>query len=128
MADTYTYGSVSPIGDTDPMNMPVADIDAAAAWYGAKMGFVETSRGGGETPRVVLARDDIEIGLAVNGGDPEQASCYIAVSDVKAAMADLESNGVQVSNHRIDEHSGAKYEVFFVRDDDGICYCIGQPV
>ena len=127
MASTYAYERVSPIGDTEPMNMPVADIDAAIAWYESKMGFTVKSRTDDPVAAVVMTRDDIELGFAVNGGDPEQASCYIAVSDGHAAMADLESKGVSVGNHRIDEHGDSKYEVFFVRDDDGICYCIGQP-
>ena len=44
MASTYAYERVSPIGDTEPMNMPVADIDAAIAWYESKMGFTVKSR------------------------------------------------------------------------------------
>jgi lactoylglutathione lyase len=128
MSDGYTYTSVSPIGDTQPMAMPVADVDVATRWYETHMGFSVKSRGDDPAPCVALARDEIEIGLAANGGDPEQASCYLGVSDVKAAMVDLEAKGVEVGNHRVDEHGGAKYEVFFVRDDDGICYCIGQPV
>ena len=127
MASSYAYERVSPIGDTEPMDMPVADIDAAITWYESKMGFSVKSRVVGATPSVVMARDDIELGFAVNGGDPEQASCYIAVSDLRAAMSDLESKGVSVGNHRIDDHGGSKFEVFFIRDDDGICYCIGQP-
>ncbi len=128
MAKTYTYGSVSPIGDTDPTDMPVADVETAIAWYESKMGFRLVSHIDGPAPSAVLERDGIQLGFAVNGGDPEQASCYISVSDIKAAMEDLQSRGVRVGNHRIDEHGGEKHEVFFVRDDDGICYCIGQRV
>jgi catechol 2,3-dioxygenase-like lactoylglutathione lyase family enzyme len=128
MAREYAYGSVSPIGDTDPMDMPVADVEKAIAWYESRMGFHLVSRRDGPAPSAVVERDGVQLGFAVNGGDPEQASCYLGVSDVQAAMADMEAKGVGVANHRIDEHGGEKREVFFVRDEDGICYCIGQRV
>ncbi|MBM3213674.1 hypothetical protein FJZ36_01985 [Candidatus Poribacteria bacterium] len=122
----YVYRSVHPIGDTDPNGMPVADVERAAAWYAEKMGFRAKPRRSNPVPTVVLERDGVEFTIAENGGDPEQASLYLAVSDVEAASQDLASKGLRIANRRIDEHNGARYDVFFVKDEDGLCYCIGQ--
>jgi len=122
------FQSIHPIGDTDPLNLPVADVEKATEFYTRKMGFT-LRRTTPETASAVLGRDGVEIGLSVNGLDPEQASCYIAVSDVDQVFEEYRANGVQLSGEpSITEHSGQSYRVFFAKDSDGICYCIGQPV
>ena len=57
---------------------------------------------------ITMTRDGITIGLAQNGGDPEQASCYIDVTDVDNARAELAANYVNVSEIRIDNYGGAR--------------------
>jgi len=121
------YLSIHPIGDTKPMDMPVADVLKASEWYERCMGFTV----GVMDPQqkmVTMRRDTVEIGLAENGGDPEQASCYIEVTDVDDARAELEANYVNVSPIRIDNYGGANFRVFFAKDDDGICYCLGKKI
>jgi hypothetical protein len=123
--DKVTYRSIHPIGDSNPLDMPVANIDRAAAWYEKNMGFTVASRD--EAARTVrIRRDTVEIQLAENGRDPEQASCYVEVSDPDAARAELAVSGVNISDLRLDDYGGHQYRVFFAKDDDGLCYCLGM--
>ena len=117
------FNGVSPIGDTDTMALPVQEIPTALDFYGGVLGFETVSRQDGTA---VLKRDDATIGLAVNGGDPEQASCYFSVSDVDALRRELEAKGVDLSAVRIDEYDGRQYRVFFAREPYGVCFCFGQ--
>lgn len=122
------YNSVHPIGDTDPKNLPVPDLESALPFYERALGFTVRSRAASPHPSAVIARDGMEMVLAENGGDPEQASCYIAVSDVDLAYRELWDRGVNPSDLRLDDHGGKKYRVFFVRAPDGLCFCLGQQV
>jgi hypothetical protein len=124
----YRYEGIYPIGDSDPKNMPVRQLEPAVRWYESNMGFRIKSRAETPHPSATLARETIELVLAQNGGDPEQASCYLAVSDVDAAYRDLAERQLDISNRRVDEHEGKRYDVFFVRAPDGLCFCIGQRV
>lgn len=127
MQQSTTYKAIFPIGDTNPNDMPVRDLEQALPFYEAAMGFTVSSRGG--SPRsAVLTRDQVELRLAENGGEPEQASCYMSVSDVDAAFQELWERGANPSQIRTDEHGGKTYRVFFVRAPDGLCYCLGQQV
>ncbi len=91
------------------------------------MGFAVKSQHKTPYRSATLHRDNVRIGLSENGGDPEQASCYISVNDVKLAHKELRHFGVAVSEIRVDERERRKYQVCFVKDPDGLCYCLGQP-
>ena len=119
------YISIHPIGDTNPLDMPVANVEKAVRWYEECMGFTLASR---DETSATVTRDGVQIRLAENGGDPEQASCYVDVSDVDDARAELAANYVNVSEIRIDHYGGASYRVFFAKDDDGLCYCLGKKL
>jgi hypothetical protein len=121
-----TYRSIHPIGDSDPRAMPVADAAVAARDYEARFGFHVMERQEGPPRSVTVARDAVEIVLVENGEDPEQASCYIEVSDVDLARQELAAQGLDLSGIRTDQHGGATYRVFFAKDNDGLCYCIGR--
>jgi len=122
--DKATYISIHPIVNSDPQDMPVADIDPAVNWYEEKMGFALVGRE--EQPRAArIERDGVVIRLAENGRDPEQASCYIEVDNVEGAREELAAKGVDVSPLRLDNYGGNRYRVFFAKDDDGLCYCLG---
>lgn len=121
-----TYNAVHPIGNTDPKNLPVPNLESALPFYEQALGFTVRSRAATPCPSAVIARDGVEIVLAENGGDPEQASCYIAVSDVDLAYRELWDRSVNPTDIRTDEHEGRKYRVFFVRAPDGLCFCLGQ--
>ena len=66
-----TFKRVVPYAD-DAMNLPVRDVDAAIPYYEKTFAFRVVSRQEAPHKSVVLARDEIQIGLAENGGDPEQ--------------------------------------------------------
>ena len=125
MADRLAFKSVHPIGDTDPNALPVKELGPAIGYYTQVLGFSLVSKGDG---RAVLRRDDVEIGLAVNDQDPEQASCYFAVSDVEALRQELEAKGIEPSAIRVDEYGDKKYRVFFAKEPYGVCFCFGHPV
>ncbi|MBV9849789.1 MAG: hypothetical protein JO250_08975 [Armatimonadetes bacterium] len=125
MEPVARFQSVWPIGDTDPRDLPVADVHRAIAYYQDKIGFrVAALEGGAAT----LTRDKVTLRLAQNGGDPEQASCYIGVSAVDALHRELRDRGAGVAETVSDmTHDGTTYRVIWLRDPDGLCYCLGQP-
>ena len=112
----------------DAMNLPVANVETALPFYETVMGFQVVSRNDAPHPSAVLGRDDIQIGLAENGGDPTQDGCFFEVDDVEAAFAELKANGLEKedASFRIDRHGTTAWKVFFVVAPDGLCYCLGQ--
>ena len=77
----------------DSMNLPVRDLAAALPFYETVLGFRVLSRSDTPHNSAVLARDKIQIGIAENDTDPEQASCYFGVNDVDALRAEYASAG-----------------------------------
>jgi len=112
----------------DAMNLPVADVETAIPFYETIMGFKLVSRKDSPCKSAVLARDDVQIGLAENGGDPTQEGCFFEVDNAEAAFAELKSNGLgrEEADFRIDRYGDASYKVFFVVAPDGLCYCLGE--
>jgi len=92
------------------------------------MGFQLTSRNYSPHKSAVLARDEIMIGLAENGGDPTQDGCFFEVDNAETAFAELKANGLQKekADFRIDQYGEKKFKVFFVIAPDGLCYCLGE--
>jgi len=43
----------------------------------------------------------VQLGFAVNGGDPEQEGAAILVTDIHRGKTELEANDVRISNWRI---------------------------
>ena len=128
MAMRSRFEAISPIGDTDPQALPVRELDAAVRFYQEHMGFAVQERATSPVPSALLRRDDVTMRLAENGGDPEQASCFIRVDDVDAAIAEMQGQGLDVSPPRTDRTDNGDYRVFFVRAPDGLCYCLGRRV
>ena len=117
--------AVHPIGNTDPRALPVASIETALPFYTEKLGFAVRSQ---ESGSATLFRDDLEIVLAETGADPEQASCVWNVSDIESVYAEYKVQGLNVSEAISPmEHDGKTYRVFFLKDNDGLCYCLSQP-
>ena len=110
------------------MNLPVENVDQAIPFYETVMGFRVESRSDSPHKSVVLARDDIKIGLAENGGDPAQDGCFFEVDNAETAFAELRANGLteEHPNFRIDQYGDKKFKVFFVSAPDGLCYCLGE--
>ena len=114
----------------DAMNLPVENLEEAIPFYETILGFQVVSRQNAPCKSAILARDDIQIGLAENGGDPTQEGCFFEVDDVEAAFNELKNNGLQNDdpNYRIDQHGDKSFRIFFVIAPDGLCYCLGQQV
>ena len=114
----------------DALNLPVENLEKAIPFYETIMGFQVVSRKDAPCKSAILARDDIQIGLAENGGDPTQEGCFFEVDDVEAAFNELKNNGLQNDDpdYRIDQHGDKSFRIFFVIAPDGLCYCLGQQV
>lgn len=121
-----TFKRAAPYAD-DALNLPVADVDGAIPFYEQTFGFNVVSRSDSPSKSAILARDQIQIGLAENGGDPTQEGCYFEVDDVEAAYAEIRSKGAKVSDLQIQKRGESTSKVFFVIAPDGLCYMIGQP-
>ena len=112
----------------DALNLPVKNVESALPFYETVMGFQLLGRNDTPHPSAILRRDEVQIGLAENGGDPTQDGCFFEVDDVEAAFAELKGNGLANANadFRIDQHGDTAWKVFFVVAPDGLCYCLGQ--
>ena len=112
----------------DVLALPVIDLDAASKWYSRHFGMTEVERIARPVPTVILERDGTRIGFAVNGGDASQDGAAVLVSDTRGIKDELESNGMNTVNWRIDERDGQKYQVFFVVAPDRLCYYFHEPI
>ena len=112
----------------DALNLPVADVAAALPFYENVLGFRVVSRTADPHPAALLARDEVQIGLAENGGDPTQDGCFFAVDNVETAFAELKAHGLanERADFRLDKHGDTTWKVFFVIAPDGLCYCLGE--
>lgn len=110
----------------DALNLPVADVDEAIPFYEQTLGFKVVSRNDAPHKSAILARDDIQIGLAENGGDPEQEGCFFEVENLAAAFAEIKGKPATDSDFRIDQTSTGPMKVFFVVAPDGLCYMLGE--
>lgn len=124
VANRATFTGAYPIGETDVQALPVKELGPAIGYYTQVLGFSVTDR---SDRSATLRRDAAQIGLAVNGGDPEQASCYFAVSDVAALREELNAKGIEPSPIRPDTHGGRPLSIFFAKEPYGVCFCFGQP-
>jgi lactoylglutathione lyase len=125
MSASVVFKGVYPIGDTDTNALPVRGVGPAIGYYTQVLGFSVVSK---DRDRAVLQRGDATIGLAVNGKDPEQASCVFAVNDVESLRRELEEKGIEPSPLRVDEYGGKQYRVFFAQEPYGVCFCFSQPL
>ncbi|MGP0065149.1 MAG: GNAT family N-acetyltransferase [Isosphaeraceae bacterium] len=124
MSQKAVFKGVYPIGDTDTNALPVKAIGPAIGYYTQVLGFSLVDK---DRESAVLVRDAVRIGLAVNGRDPEQASCYFDVSDVEALRLDLDAAGIEPGDIAVQEHEGKRYRVFFAKEPYGVCFCFGLP-
>ena len=127
MSSTKLFEAAFPYAD-DILALPVEDIDRASIWYRDAFGLNEVERRADPVPTVILERDGVRIGFAVNGGDPGNDGAAILVTDIHRARQELEANGTEIGNWRVDENDGQKFQVFFVIAPDGLCYYFHQPL
>jgi catechol 2,3-dioxygenase-like lactoylglutathione lyase family enzyme len=121
------FKSASPY-QNDVLALPVTDLDAASSWYCQHFGMIEVERHQDRVPIVILERDGVRIGFAINGGDASQDGAAILVTEIGKIKDELESRGVTIVNRRVDERDGKKQQVFFVVAPDGLCYYFYEPV
>src|SRR5690348_13827023 len=81
----------------DVLALPVTDLDAASKWYGEYFGMTEVERLD-EPPTVILERDGIRIGFAINGGDPAQDGAAVLVSNIRGMKDEFQTKGTQIGN------------------------------
>lgn len=112
----------------DKMNLPVKNLEAAIPFYETVMGFKLLSKTDSPHKGAVLERDEIQIGIAENGGDPTQDGCFFEVNNVEAALEEINANSMEKKTSEIEsqKHGGKPWRVFFVVAPDGLCYCIGE--
>ena len=110
------------------MNLPVRDLAVALPFYETLLGFRLLSRS--ETPHksAVLIRDQVQIGLAENGGDSTQDGCAFHVKGLQPLFAEFKANGLQkeLSEFGTEKHDGVAWKVFYVVAPDGLCYWFGE--
>ena len=113
---------------SDKMNLPVPDLEAALPFYEQVMGFRILSRNEVPHRSAILSRDGLEIGLAENGGDPTQDGCFFEVDQIHSMVEELRANGLIKENYELStqSHGETSWDVFFVVAPDGLCYCFGQ--
>ena len=111
----------------DVLALPVVDLDVASEWYSKAFGMTEVQRIEEPNPTVILKRDHVEIGFSINGGDATQDGAAILVTGIDQIRQELDANGVEIGNWRIDEREGKKFKVFFVVAPDGLCFYFHEP-
>ena len=110
------------------MDLPVADLAAAVPFYENILGFRVVSRSDTPHNSAVLARDEIQIRLAENGGDPTQDGCAFHVKGLEELFAEFKKNGLQkeISEFNSEDRGGDTWKVFYVIAPDGLCYWFGE--
>ena len=127
MAKTPAFKAAYPY-QQDVLALPVSDINTASEWYSEHFDMVEVERKETPVPTVLLERDGVQVGFAVNGGDPTQEGAAILVDHIEDVKKTLEARGVQVGDWQVDERDGNKLRVFFVIAPDGLCYYFHEPL
>lgn len=127
MMNVPLYEAAYPYQD-DVLSLPVVNIENASAWYSSAFGMSEVDRKQEPFPQVILERDGVRIGFAINGGDATQDGAAVLVTDIHRAKSELEAKGIEIGNLRVDERDGKKYQVFFVVAPDGLCFYFHQAI
>lgn len=112
----------------DAMALPVPDVDAAIPFYERVLGFRAISRSTAPHKAAVLARDEVRMAIAENGGDPTQDGCAFHVRNLDALYAEFEANGLQKSGPAfgVERRDDVDWRVFYVVAPDGLCYWFGE--
>ena len=112
----------------DPMNLPVADVNAAVQLYEKVLGFTVAARGAEPHPSATLARDSVQMRLVESGGDPTQDGCAFHVTGLDALLAEFQAGGLAKDSSAIsvEKMDGADWRVFYVVAPDGLCYWFGE--
>ena len=120
-----------PYQNAEPI-LPTTDLDRASNWYSAAFGMIEVERHNAPTPQlswptVIMERDGVRLGFALNGGRTYQNGATILVSDLDKADSLLAENSVSYSPIQIDYKSDQQLHALFVVAPDGLCYYFFRP-
>jgi lactoylglutathione lyase len=121
------WRAIFPIGDSDPLHLSVRSLEQAFPFYEHSLGCTLVSRQDHPCKEIILQRDQVRLGLTENGGNPEEQSCAISVSDVDGLHQDLRVQSLALSDIRLDTYDNHPFRVFFLRAPDGLCFCFTQP-
>jgi lactoylglutathione lyase len=112
----------------DNMNLPVADVAAAVPFYQTVLGFTLVSQSDTPHRSAILARDQVQLRLAENGGDSSKDGCAFHVTNLEALYGEFKANGLnkEQSDYSREERGGAPWKVFYVVAPDGLCYWFGE--
>ena len=112
----------------DNMNLPVADLAVSLPFYETVLGFRVLSRSDAPQKSAILARDQVQIRLAENGGDPTQDGCAFHVNDLGSLFAAFKANGLhkELAEFDTEQRDGVAWKVFYVVAPDGLCYWFGE--
>ncbi len=112
----------------DPMSLPVTNLVGALPFYVGVLGFHVRFESNAPQKSAILARDQIQIGLTENGGDPTQDGCAFHVRDLDALLAEFNANGLgkTPADVSIEHRKGEAWKVFYVVAPDGLCYWFGE--
>ena len=104
------------------------NLAAVLPFYETILGFRVLSRSDTPHTSAVLARDQVQIRLAENGGDSAQDGCAFHVKDLEALFTEFKANGLQkeLSEVNIEQRDGVAWKVFYVVAPDGLCYWFGE--
>jgi len=91
MMNNPLYEAAYPYQD-DVLSLPVVNVEKALEWYSSAFGMIEVERKQEPFPQVILERDGVRIGFAVNGGDATQDGAAVLVTDIGASMNATERN------------------------------------
>ena len=110
------------------MNLPVSDLETALPFYLNVLGFKVLSRSTAPHNAAVLGRDQVQIGLAENGGDSSQDGCAFHVLGLEALSAEFKANGLnkELSDFSSENRGDNVWKVFYVVAPDGLCYWFGE--
>src|SRR5881394_1174353 len=97
----------------DAMNLPVPNVEEAIPFYEKTFQFRVVARPEAPPKSVILARDEIQIGLAENGGDPTQEGCFFEVDDIEAAFVEIKGKQPADGDLKINKHGDSASRVFF---------------
>ena len=117
--------SASPYQD-DVLSLPVHDLSVSIPFYEKFMKFQVIRRETKPYQLAILSRDEVKIGLAENGGDPEQEGVYFTVNSVKQAFDFFSSNGLENLDDSSLSTSINVDGMFFIVAPDRLCYCFGE--
>src|SRR5450432_3823833 len=103
--------AIFPIGDSDPFHLPVRNLEQAFPFYERYLGCIIVSRQDHPSKEIILQRDQVKLTLTENGGNPEDHSYAISVSDVDGLYQELHARSLDISDIRLDTHSNQTYRI-----------------